>query len=164
MSVVAVSALFEAHLTVTELQRSMVFYQQVLGLELAWHVPERSAAFYWIGGPGKSMLGLWGVGAGPQRMSLHVAFKAELAELLAAPTKLRAADIVPLDFWGVPTDEPVVLAWMPAASLYFRDPDGNSLELLSMLPEDPQPELGIVSWSRWQEVQRDSAGAAGEPA
>lgn len=49
---------------------------------------------------------------------------------------------------GNATDEPVVIAWMPAASLFFRDPDGNMLELLSMLPETPQPEMGIVSWSR----------------
>ncbi len=53
----------------------------------------------------------------------------------------------------MPAEEPVVLAWMPAASLYFRDPDGNMLELLSMLPDPPQPELGIVSWSRWREGQ-----------
>ena len=49
---------------------------------------------------------------------------------------------------GQPTDEPVVLGWMPAASLYFRDPDGNMLELLSMLSDPPQPELGTVGWSR----------------
>jgi hypothetical protein len=52
----------------------------------------------------------------------------------------KAADVAPLDFGG----EPVVLAWMPAASLYLRDPDGNMLEFLSMLPNSPQPELGIV--------------------
>ena len=46
--------------------------------------------------------------------------------------------------------EPVVLAWMPAASLYFRDPDGNLIEFLSMLPDAPQPGLGIVRWSRWK--------------
>jgi hypothetical protein len=43
---------------------------------------------------------------------------------------------------------------MPAASLYFRDPDGNLLELLSMLPDSPQPELGIVAWSRWNQIRK----------
>jgi len=43
---------------------------------------------------------------------------------------------------------------MPAASLYFRDPDGNLLELLSMLPDAPQPELGVVGGSRWNETRR----------
>jgi lactoylglutathione lyase len=50
---------------------------------------------------------------------------------------------------GEPTEEPVILAWMPAASLYFHDPDGNLLELLAMLPAAPQPELGVISWRRW---------------
>ena len=60
--------------------------------------------------------------------------------------------------WGQPTDEPVVFGWMPAASLYFRDPDGNMLELLSMLPDSPQPELGIVGWSRWNEIHESAQG------
>ena len=72
-------------------------------------------------------------------------------DLLEAPAHLRAANITPLDFGGEPTDEPVVLAWMPAASVYFRDPDGNLLELLAMLPENPRAGLGIVSWSQWKE-------------
>ena len=37
-----------------------------------------------------------------------------------------------------------MLAWMPAASLYFHDPDGNLLECLSMLPDPPEP-----LWAWW---------------
>jgi lactoylglutathione lyase len=146
---VPIRGLFESHLTVSDLRRSMAFYGDTLGLQLAQLVPERKAAFYWIGGRGSTMLGLWEVGASPQRLSLHLAFKVELSDLLAAPQRLRAAEIMPRDFSGQPTDEPVVLAWMPAASLYFHDPDGNLLEFLSMLPDAPQPELGVVGWSRW---------------
>jgi lactoylglutathione lyase len=37
---------------------------------------------------------------------------------------------------------------MPALSLYFNDPDGNLLEYLAMLPDDPRPDLGVVPYSR----------------
>lgn len=147
---IPVEALFESHLTVSNLDRSMAFYGGVLNLELAYVLPERRVAFYWLGGAGKSMLGVWEVGSSPQRMSLHIAFRTDLLNLLKASGRLRAANIVPLDFFGSPSDEPTVLAWMPAASVYFHDPDGNLLEFLTMLAEAPQPERGVVSWSQWK--------------
>jgi len=128
----------------------MVFFGETLGLKLAQVFPDRKAAFYWIGRTGEAMLGLWEIGSAPLRLSLHVAFTVELSDLLSAPQRLRAANIIPRDFAGNPTDEPVVLAWMPAASLYFHDPDGNLLEFLAMLPDDAQPELGVVKWTEWK--------------
>lgn len=128
----------------------MQFYGDLLGLPLARHFPDRKIAFYWIGTPGESMLGLWEVGSGPQRLSLHFAFRLDVEDVLTAAPRLTKAGIEPLDFLGQPTNQPVVLAWMPAVSLYFRDPDGNLLEFLAMLPETPQPDLGVVPWSEWK--------------
>ena len=146
--------LFETHVTVSDLDRSMKFYGDSLGLQLAHVFPDRKVAFYWIGAPGKSMLGLWETGSAPQKLSLHLAFEVALPDLLNAPAKLRAANITPLDFSGNPCDEPAVLAWMPAASLYFHDPDGNLLEFLSMLPDQPRPGQGVVKWSDWHNNPR----------
>ncbi len=147
---VPVRDLFESHLTVRDLQRSMIFYSEIVGLELAELFWDRKVAFYWIGGRGNAMLGLWEVGSGPQKINFHIAFRSDLKELPDAPARLRASGVVSLHFHGAPTEGPIVLCWMPAASLYFRDLDGNLLELLSMLPETPRPELGIISWSRWR--------------
>jgi len=97
---IPIRGLFETHLTVKDLQRSMSFFGEVLGLE-----------------------------------------------------RLREANVIPLDFNAEPTDEPVVFAWMPAASLFFHDPDGNLLEFLSMLPDTPKSDLGVVGWSHWKSLQ-----------
>ena len=147
---ISTQGLFEAHFTVANLARAMEFYGKTLGLELATELEEPRVAFYWLGGPGKSMLGLWEAGPGPQRMSLHVAFTAKLEDVIEAPRLLREKGIQPLDFEGRPTTEAVVIGWLPAAVIYFRDPDDNLLELLAMLPEKPQPEARIVPWTQWR--------------
>jgi lactoylglutathione lyase len=140
--------LFETHLTVTDLARSVAFYRDTVGLQPALEVPERGAAFLWIGQPGQAMLGLWSIGSAPIGMQLHVAFDMALADVRAAPDRLRAEGVEPLSFFGEPTDEPSVIGWMPAAAVYFRDPDGHMLEYIAMLDSPPKPELGILPWSR----------------
>lgn len=142
-----VRGLFETHLSVADLARSVAFYRDVVGLSPALDLPERGAAFMWIGEPGEAMLGLWSIGSAPIGMRLHVAFTMALEDVMAAPGLLRGAGVEPLSFFGEPTDEPSVIGWMPAAAVYFRDPDGHMLEYLSMLDAAPQPEAGIVAWS-----------------
>jgi len=149
-NLIPISDLFEAHLTVSELDRAVTFYGDILGLPLARVFPERRVAFFWIGVPGKAMLGLWEAGTMPMNVSLHVAFQVALSDLHEAPTRLEKAGVQPRDFAGAPTQEPVVLAWMPAASVFFRDPDNNLLEFIAMLPDPPRPDLGVLPWSDWQ--------------
>jgi lactoylglutathione lyase len=143
-----VRGLFETHLTVADLSRSVAFYRDVVGLTVALEVPERGAAFHWVGSPGQAMLGLWSIGSAPMGMQLHIAFEMSLPDVLAAPERLAAQGIQPLSFFGEPADEPSVIGWMPAAAVYFRDPDGHLLEYLTMLEGPPRPEVGIVPWSR----------------
>jgi lactoylglutathione lyase len=148
-NLIPVVDLFEAHLAVTNLDRAVAFYRDELGLPLARVFPERRVAFFWIGSSGNAMLGLWEAGTMPIRVSLHTAFRVILTDLLEAPAKLRAKGIQPLDLDGRPADEPIVLAWMPAAAIYFQDPDNNLLEFITMLPDAPRSELGVLSWSDW---------------
>ncbi|MGB0839179.1 MAG: VOC family protein, partial [Chitinophagales bacterium] len=54
-----IKGLYETHLFVEQLERSMEFYGQVLGLKQAHYTEERRAAFFWIGKDKQSMLGLW---------------------------------------------------------------------------------------------------------
>lgn len=146
---IPIQSLFEAHLHVSNLPRSLAFYGELLGMPVAAEFPDRRVAFLWVGAPGNGMLGLWDIGTTPQRLELHLAFTVSLDDLVKAVETLRNSGIQPLDFYGEATDEPVVLAWMPAAALYFRDPDNNLLEFITMLADPPRPELGIVPWKQW---------------
>ena len=147
-----VSTLFEAHLTVSDLERSVAFYREVVGLQLATEAPEVGAAFLWIGSPGEAMLGLWKNGSAPMGLSLHVAFKTSLEHVLESTGRLRTLGVTPLSFDAVETDQPSVIGWMPAAAVYFRDPDGHLLEYLAMLDAPPDPERRILLWSEWVEA------------
>jgi lactoylglutathione lyase len=146
---VPVRGLYETHLMVSDLNRSVAFYRDVVGLPVALEVPERAAAFLWVPDSRRSMLGLWSRGSAPLGMTLHVAFAVDLQDLLEAPARLRANDVTPLSFFGDETDEPSVIGWMPAAAVYFNDPDQHLLEYLAMLGTEPRPNAGIVGWSEW---------------
>ena len=125
------------HLTVTNLQQSIRFYRDIVGLHLALEVSDRSAAFFWIGNPAsyssrRSMLGLWSIGtAAPIGLTLHVAFGVgAINDLLDAPKRLKDKGIIPLSFLDKECMEPSVIGWMPAAAIYFKDPDGHLIVVL----------------------------------
>ena len=145
--------IFEAHLAVRDVAQSLAFYRDRLGLEMAYLSPDR-VAFVWAGGRGCTMLGLWAAGAAPQHVTGHVAFATTLGDVIAAPALLERNGITPLDFDGRPTVEAVVLAWMPAAAVYFRDPDDHLLEFIAMLDDEAQPEGGVVTWRNWNARHR----------
>lgn len=151
---VPIHGLFETHLTVTQLERAVAFYRDVVGLELAHRLPDRRVAFFWIGKPGQAMLGLWEVGTAPMGMRLHLAFTSTVEDILAAPALLKAAGVEPRGITGEPVSEPVVIGWMPAVSLYFQDPDGHSLEYLAMLPFQADADVGVVPFSQWTMLQQ----------
>ena len=159
---VTVAGLFETHLTACDLDRSIAFYRDVVGLRLAFEVPERGAALFWISEPGEAMLGLWSLGSAPFGLSLHVAFAATLDDVLGAGGRLRSLGVTPLSFFATEATEPSVIGWMPAAAVYFRDPDGHLLEYLAMLDAPPDPDVGVVPWSEWVARPRDAGDRSPE--
>lgn len=142
--------LFETHVNVLDLDRSMAFYGETLELELGTVDETRRIAFYFIGGWNRTMLGLWEK-AKEEIHSQHLAFEAPADELEETATKLRRKGIVTLDFFGRVSKSPTVFGWMPAASYYFNDPDGHSLEIIARLPGEPDPDRTILSWDEWQD-------------
>ena len=49
--VIPILGLFETHLNVRDLEKSIAFYRDVMGLELAYDLEARRVAFFWIGAP-----------------------------------------------------------------------------------------------------------------
>lgn len=88
------------------------------------------------------MLGLWGIGSVPLGLTLHIAFEVTIDNLLDAPRLLKDQGITSLSFYDVETTQPSVIGWMPAATIYLRDPDGNLIEYLAML--DDEPNLSVL--------------------
>ncbi|MEP2715179.1 VOC family protein, partial [Pseudophaeobacter sp.] len=101
-----ITGLYETHLPVANLARAKQFYQEILGLPLAREIPERGMAFYWVGSPENSMLGLWETGSAPLGMRLHFAFSMAAHDVLLLCDQLSRAGIAPLGFTGEPIREP----------------------------------------------------------
>jgi catechol 2,3-dioxygenase-like lactoylglutathione lyase family enzyme len=145
--------LFETHIPVADLDRACHFYGEILGLALGLVDHERRVAFYWVGPRGASMLGLWETPAAQIRPH-HFAFRASVEDVLTrAVPYLKERDLPPHNFLDDGTARPMVFGWMPALALDFRDPDGHALEFIAMLPDDPHPEVTVVSWEAWQRLR-----------
>lgn len=148
-----INGLFETHVNVADLTRAMRFYNQLPDFSLGYLDEDRRIAFYFIGGWGHTMLGLW---ERPEALHVqHLAFAVDRENFDAALNDLKAKGIELLDFVGQPSDEPTVFGWMPGVGIYFRDPDGHLLEYLARLPGAPRPEAGVLTLGQWRALNGD---------
>jgi lactoylglutathione lyase len=146
-----IKGLYETHLNVRDLDVSIAFYRDVLGLPLANVIQARNIAFFWTPSPEVGMLGIWETGSSPVTVRSHFAFNVDVAEIENCVSWLRSKDLEPTD-GEKPIEEPIVHSWMPAASVYFSDPDGHSLEFIAKLPDQPRTDLGNMSLSAWRRL------------
>jgi lactoylglutathione lyase len=149
--------LYEVHLPVTNLQRSIDFYTSKLGFELGWSTPGGSSALLIYDDEGtRWMLGLFWVETGVHRSpaEYHISFRVAEAQADTMVAWLRARGIEPFHPPHAPiqgtVDEPIVHGWMPAAAVFFKDPDGHLLELIADLSDAPRPDFLYRPLSEWR--------------
>lgn len=146
-----IKGLYEAHLPVKDMNRSIDFYKN-LGLELA-HVGKK-VSFFWIE-EGKSWLGLWeGKEVNtPYHPSLrHIAFRVDYEGIKQAKYWLEERGIAVREEFGFKSVGPILLANYPQAhaAIYFHDPDENSIELICQIELDTSNEIHSIYLEEWE--------------
>lgn len=146
-----IKGLYEAHLPVSNLEKSIEFYKN-LDLKIAYQ--NEKLAFFWIE-KGHSWLGLWEtdkVNTSYHPSLRHVAFNVDIEGIQDAKKWLEQKGIqIKSDFGFPPEKQPLVLPNNPNAhaAIYFQDPDGNSLELITPLRLDFEEEFQMMSLEEW---------------
>jgi catechol-2,3-dioxygenase len=146
-----IKGLYEAHLPVSNLSNSIDFYKK-LGLEVAYQ--NEKLAFLWVE-KGNSWLGLWETDKvkTPYHPSLrHIAFKVDLEDIKQAKEWLEQKGILVRTSFGFPPEkQPLVLPNHPQAhaAIYFDDPDGNSIELITPLRLDFGEDFEMMTLEEW---------------
>ncbi|MEM9000600.1 MAG: VOC family protein [Bacteroidota bacterium] len=110
-----IKGLFETHLFVENLERSIEFYSSVLGLEQFLYEEERRASLFWIGDkPRQSFLGLWEKPKDEIDLR-HFAFECDWEWILNESIDfLKSHKISFWNFLGDDSERPMVFANIPA--------------------------------------------------
>lgn len=148
-----IKGIYETHINVENLESSIDFYQNVLGLEKCGYNDERRIAFFWVGKPQEYMLGLWEKPKS-EIVKMHFAFRCDREDILNKSVKfLNERSLKPYNFLKDGTERPMVFSWMPAVAIYFDDPDGHCLEFIAILEGKPRQELGIITYEEWTKIE-----------
>ena len=145
-----IKGIYETHINVENLETSIEFYQNVLGLEKCGYNDERRIAFFWVGKPQEYMLGLWEKPTS-EIVKMHFAFRCDKEDILNKSIPfLKERNLKPYNFLKDKNEIPMVFSWMPALAIYFDDPDGHCLEFISILEGPAKPALGIITFEEWE--------------
>lgn len=149
-----VTGLYEMHIPVSDLKRSVALYSQIPGLEIAQEFPDRNMTLFWTGGKTSGMFGLLEIANEAIRARMHFSFAMPLKGVLGCIEMLSKMERRALGYHGEDIEEPVVIGWMPAVSVFMRDPDNHLVEFISILDEDPDPSFGVQPYSAWLESRK----------
>lgn len=151
--------LYEVHLPVTDLGRAIDFYVGKLGFEVGFGArADSSVLLLYTAGERRWMLGLFCVDKILHRhvAEYHIAFRVPEEEADQMIASLAERGIEPIHPPDAPIQgrmtEPIVHGWMPAAAVFFRDPDGHLIELIAELSAPPRPELSYLPLSEWRRL------------
>ena len=109
---------------------------------------------------GRSWLGLWETDKvnTPYHPSLrHVALQIDRGDLKNIKGWLEERGIaISTNFGFAPEKQPLVLSNSPQAhaAIYFKDPDGNSIELIAPLRIDFEEEFKMMTYEEWNKMTR----------
>jgi len=150
-----IKGLYETHLFVENLERSIEFYSKVMGLKYCRLGTDRRTAFFWIGEEKQAMLGLWE--KPKEEIDIrHFAFECDPEWIVNESVNfLKSHHLKCWNFLNDDREQPMVFCWMPAISIYFNDPDGHELEFIGVLPGKTQPneERRIVTYEDWLKIK-----------
>ncbi|WP_342772479.1 VOC family protein [Oceanobacillus arenosus] len=123
-------------------------------MEIAYE--QEKLVFFWIEKE-KSWLGLWETDKvnTPYHPSLrHIAFQIDKDDMKNIKGWLEERGIVVSTNFGFPPGrQPIVLPNNPQAhaAIYFKDPDGNSIELIAPLRIDFEEEFEMMTLEDWEQ-------------
>ena len=143
---------YEVFIPVTNIDQSIEFYNK-LGFRVGWRDHSLSALLLYDDGGTRSMLGLTHVDIVSR--SHHLSFRVLHRDVDRMVPYLHEKGIATTHpskspIQG-PMKEPVVHGWMPAASVFFKDPDAHLLELIADLPDPPRPDVFYCPLSDWRQ-------------
>jgi lactoylglutathione lyase len=153
--------LYEVHLPVTDLDRSVEFYVVKLGFEFGFGGSDGSSALLlYTQAHQRCMLGLFRVARVVHRSAAeyHISFRVAEEDIDRMVPWLRERGIEtehpPRAPVQGPMSEPIVHGWMPAAAVFFRDPDGHLLEFIADLSDAPRPDFLYRPMSEWRTLHQ----------
>ena len=149
--------LYEVHLPVTDIERATDFYVGKLGFAPGFGGRGGSSTLLvYSDGRTRWMLGLFRVDTVVHRQpaEYHISFRVAEQDVDGMILYLRERGIEPVHPPTAPVQgpmtEPIVHGWMPAAAVFFKDPDGHLLELVAELSDAPRPDFLYRPLSEWR--------------